>query len=355
MVLAILVGVLFVGYGTAYLASEDVRYLTRAGFEETRILQARRDIPEVVRDPATTPEVRDMLTLVLGARDYAATLGLAANETYTTYAKVDRDTLLLVMSAAPGNCLCPYTWKFPIVGRVPYKGYFDFEMAHRTAASLEAQGYDTYLRPSAAFSTLGWFNDPLLSTALDRDSVELAALVFHEITHNTLFIPSAVPFNEGWAQMIGYRAAAEYFDALGDSALAQRARDRWSDEVAFSAYFDQLSGRLDGLYGREPPPDSAALAQGRDSVGRWAGDYLVDSIGPQLLTFRIGDRTPRAINNAQIISRRVYRTKLHLFQAWLDRHGDVQSAVAAMRVLMEDVPGDSAYAVLEEAVATPAD
>jgi len=346
---------LFVGYGTAYLASDDVRYLTRAGFEETRILQSRRDIPDVVRDPSPPEGVRDLLTLVLGARAFADTLGLAAGKTYTTYAEVDRDTLLLVMSAAPENCLCPYTWKFPIVGRVPYKGYFDFAMAHRAAATLEAEGYDTYLRPSAAFSTLGWFNDPLLSTALSRDSVELEALVFHEITQNTVFIPSAVPFNEGFAQMVGYQAAAEFFDRRGDATLARRARDRWSDEVAYSAYFDQLSTRLDRLYGREPPPDSSALAAGRDSVGQWAGTFLADSVGPRLLTYRVEGRAPQVINNARIISRRVYRTRLHLFQAWLERYGDVTSAVAAMRTLMQDVPGDRAYDVLAEALAAPAD
>lgn len=351
MLFAILVGVLFVGYGTAYIASDEVRYLTRAGFEETRILQARTPITDVLGRSDTHPAVRDLLMLVLEVRDHAETLGLDAKETYTTYAEVERDTLLLVMSAAPRDCLCPYTWKYPIVGRVPYKGFFDFEMAHRAAAALHQKGFDTYLRPSAAFSTLGWFNDPLLSTALTRDSVELAALVFHEIAHNTLFVSSAVPFNEGLAQMVGYMSAAEFFEGREDSLLAARSRARWADEVALGSYYDRLTAKLDNLYGREPPPDTLELEAGRDTVGAWAGEFLADSVGPKLLTFRVDNRQPREINNARIVSRRIYRTKLHLFEEWYQANDrDIRRAVATITDLLKDVPGDSTYAVLERSL-----
>lgn len=352
MLLAILVGVLFVGYGSAYLVSDDVRYLTRAGFEETHILKVRRPIPSVLADPETDPVLRDLLGLVLEVRDYADTLGLAAEQTYTTYADVERDTLLLVLSAAPRDCLCPYTWHYPIVGRIPYKGFFDQAMAHREADDLARRGFDTYLRPSAAFSTLGWFNDPLLSTAVTRDSVELAALVFHEITHNTIFVPSAAPFNEGLAQMVGYLSAARFFEHRGRPELAARARDRWHDEVTLSAYYDALTHRLERLYDRAPPPDSVALSLGRARIGAWAGSFLGDSIGPSLLTYHIADDRPRLINNARVIARRIYRTRLKLFDDWYRAHGgDVREAVAALVELEDGVPGDSAYLVLERALA----
>jgi predicted aminopeptidase len=115
MIFLVVVATIFAGYGTAYLASDDVRYVSRAGMEEIRILQGRQPIAELVADRATDPAVKHALRLVLESRDYAATLGLEAKETYTTYSDVGRDTLLLVLQAAPKDCICPYTWKYPIV------------------------------------------------------------------------------------------------------------------------------------------------------------------------------------------------------------------------------------------------
>ena len=101
MIFFALVAAIFAGYGTAYLASDDVRYITRAGFEETRILKSRQPISRLVRDRSMKPNVRRSLELVLAARDFAARLGLEAKQTYTAYADVGRDTLLLVLQAAP--------------------------------------------------------------------------------------------------------------------------------------------------------------------------------------------------------------------------------------------------------------
>jgi len=349
MVFFVVVVALFAGYGTAYLASDDVRYITRAGFEETRILQGRQPIASLVRDRGTDPVLRQTLGLVLASRDYAAKLGLEAKETYTSYSDVGRDTLLLVLQAAPKDCICPHTWKYPIVGRIPYKGFFDPGAARREAARLAAKGYDVYLRPSGAFSTLGWFEDPLLSTALTRDSVELAATVFHEIAHNTLYVRSATPFNESFAQLVGYRSAESFFRERGDSANARQAADRWHDEIVLGDYYSALVRRLDSLYAQRP--DSAALDQGRQDAADWARGQLRGPVGAQLRTLRIGRLAERPINNAQLIGARIYRTRLDLFDRWFERHGrDVGRSVSALDSLMTGVEGDSAYVRLEGAV-----
>ncbi len=122
MVLLVIVGAIMAGYGTAYLASEDVRYITRAGIEQTQILQSRQSIPVMLRDPKTDPQTRASLGLVLDARDFAAQLGYDAKQTYTTYADVGRDTLLLVLSASPRNCLCPVHLEVPDRGPDPLQG-----------------------------------------------------------------------------------------------------------------------------------------------------------------------------------------------------------------------------------------
>jgi predicted aminopeptidase len=270
-------------------------------------------------------------------------------ETYTTYADVGRDTLLMVLQAAPKDCICPHTWKYPIVGRIPYKGFFDATAARLEAARLAARGYDTYLRPSSAFSTLGWFNDPLLSTALTRDSVELAATVFHEIAHNTLYVKSATPFNESFAQMVGYRSAQAFFLERGDSSRARQAADRWHDEIVLGDYYAGLVARLESLYVRHP--DSAALELGRRSAAGWARAQLEGPVAAQLRTFKIGRLTERPINNAQLIGATIYRTRLDLFDRWYQGHGrDVGRSVSTLKSLMDGVEGDSAYARLEQAV-----
>lgn len=342
---------LLLGYGTAYVASEDVRYLTRAGIEETRILERRRPIDRLVADPKTPEDTRAWLRLVLEVRAHAVTLGLSAGKTFTTYSDVGRDTLLLVLSASPRNCICPVTWKYPIVGRVPYKGYFDAARARTEADRFAALEYDTWLRPAAAYSTLGWFEDPLLSTALVRDSVELASLVFHEIAHNSLYVKSATPFNESFAQLVGYRAAEEFFRARGDSVLARHAAERWADEIVLDGYYAELLERLEALYAGKP--QGVSLVAGRGAIARWAHDELQGPVGGRLLTVKVGRLAERPINNAALVGVRIYRTHLAWFDRWYAQNGQsVRASVAELRALMRGVPGDSAFARLERALGT---
>jgi len=340
---------LFVGYGTAWLASDEVRYLTRAAAEEARILERRRSLEAVIQDPRTDGATRGLLTLVREVRGYADTLGLEAGDTYTSYSDVGRDTLLLVLTAAPKDCVCPHIWKYPIVGRVPYKGFFDPRMAQKAASQLEQRGLDVNLRPSGAFSTLGWFNDPLLSTALSRDSLELAVTVFHELAHNTLWVQGAAAFNESFAQYAGYRSAEAFFRSRGDTLQAHRAAERWSDEQVLAEYYRELLARVDSFY--QARPDSAALDSGRVALGRWARDQLAGPVAAQLRTFEIGPLADRPINNARLIGVLIYRTNLAWFEAWHRRQqSDVSRALAGLRELLKEAEGDSAFARLERAV-----
>ncbi len=258
--------------------------------------------------------MRHSLRLVLESRDYAAKLGLEAKETYTTYADVGRDTLLLVLQAAPKDCICPYTWKYPIVGRIPYKGFFDFEAARRANDQLAARGYDVYLRTSSAFSTLGWFNDPLLSTAITRDSVELAATVFHEIAHNTLYVKSATPVQRELRQFVGYRSAQSFFASRADTANARQAADR----LARRNGARRVLRRADRAAAIRSTPASPipprwkpveprpAPGRGRSSRVRW---------GRGSGRFKMGRLPERPVNNARLIGATLYRTRLDLFDS----------------------------------------
>lgn len=333
------------GYTGAYVASPEVRYLHRAGIEEGKILAERRPIADLVADSTTSLERRAQLRLVLEARDFAATLGLQAKSTFTKFSDVGRDTLLLVVTASAADCICPMTWKYPIAGRVPYKGFFNADEGRRYAAQLEGKGYDVNLRPSSAFSTLGWFNDPLLSTALDRDSVELVAMVLHEIAHNTLWVKGNVAFNESFAQLVGYRGAEAFFRQHGDSALAQRAADRWHDEGVFGVFYTELIARADTLYATHP--DSAALRAGKIAIARWARGEFEGPLAAEFRAFHVTPSTDtivRPINNARLVGITLYRTHLDWFDAWYELHGrDIKLTVETLGNAVGDLEGDAAW------------
>ena len=347
-----LLGLLVVATVAGWFVSGDVRYLLRAGIEEARILSRRRPIADLVADPSLAPRRADQLRLVLAARDYAAELGLDAKETYTTFTDVGRDTLLLVLSASERHCICPVTWRYPIVGSIPYKGFFDAGMARDAADAMAERGLDVHLRPAGAFSTLGWFNDPLLSTALSRDDVELAATVLHEIAHNTLWVPGAVSFNESFAQYVGYHAAERFYRERGDTAAARRAADRWHDEMVLADYYEALVGRLSAFY--DTGPGSAALDEGRARIADWAVIQLEGPVAAQLRTIEAAWVQARPINNARLLGVRLYRTDLDLFEAWHRRHDrDVARSVAALAELVDGAEGDEAFARLRAALGRP--
>src|SRR5262249_37433042 len=200
------------------------RYLVPGAFPQAKIRRRRVAISELAADSSTGRGVAGKLRLVVAARAFAVdSPALPAKESFTAYSQLDSDTLVLVLSGAYRDRLVSKTWWFPIVGRVPYKGYFDFDAAHAAAKSLTDLGFDAYVRPSAAFSTLGWFNDPLLSTALRADSIDLVDTVIHELTHNTFYAADQAVFNESFANFVGARGSAWFFRTRRAPAAAGEA------------------------------------------------------------------------------------------------------------------------------------
>src|SRR5947207_9828675 len=213
------------------LLSPTGRYLVRAAWEEGRILAGRRPIADMVQDSTTPAIMRNKLVVVLAGRAFASdSIGLRARQSFTTFSRLPHDTLVLVLSAAYRDRLEAFTWWFPVVGRVPYKGFFDFGAARTTARKLDHDGFDVYLRPSPAFSTLGWFNDPLVSTSLNADSLDLANTVIHELTHNTFYASGHAVFNESFANFVGARGSAWFFQSRGQPNAADEGDPRWGDD-----------------------------------------------------------------------------------------------------------------------------
>jgi predicted aminopeptidase len=307
-------------------------YVIRAGVQEAKILSRRREIEAVVQDSATPAWVRHKLDVVQQARTYAQkALGLNVGESYTTYARVDHDTLLMVVSGARKDAFIPYTWWFPIVGRVPYKGYFDFDAAWAEGRKLEEKGYDSYVRPSGAFSTLGWFNDPVLSTILRYSDVSLANTVIHELTHNTIYLAGQAAFNESFANFVGGRGAAQYFCQLEgpDGQHCKLARDDWADNLVFGAFLEDLVARLEKLYARTDLTSDQKIVE-RQMVFQVARDRFEDDVIPRLRTRSFRYFLDRPLNNATLIGTRLYYRHLDQFEDVYQRYGTLRPAIEAI-------------------------
>jgi predicted aminopeptidase len=314
-------------------------YLSRGAWEEAKILSRRRPISEMMADPGTPKDAREKLRVVLAARQYAKdSLRLRTKDSFTTYSRLDHDTLVLVVSAAYRDTLKPYTWWFPIVGRVPYKGYFDFGAAKRDAKNLAADGFDVYVRPSDAFSTLGFFNDPLLNTTLKGDSLGLANTVIHELTHNTFYASGQAPFNESFAMFVGARGAAAFFRSRGQEAAAAKVDAEWEDDKLLAAFWARVIKSLDSAYAAHPDSKEARIAA-RDTVYLGARAALIAEIAPALKTInpRYAERVP--LDNASLLARRVYASDLDVFDQVYERDGrDLKRTIGRVIALAKSRP-----------------
>ncbi len=332
-------------------------YVLRAGYEEAKILSRRQSIAALVSDSTTPPAVRGKLDLVLAARDFAVdSLGLEAGDSYTTFSQLDSDTLALVVSAAYRDRFEAYTWWFPIVGNVPYKGFFSESRARSAMRDLEAKGLDTYLRPTSAFSTLGWFNDPLVSPLLRYDSVSLGTTVVHELTHNTIYLSGQGAFNESFAQFMGGRGGIAFFCSRygEDSRECDRATARWSDELIYGAFLDGMVGDLDELYAREDLSTEEKIAR-REEIFARSLRHFEEEVQPQfrLLSYAGFLQTP--LNNATLLSRRLYYHRLDLFEMLYQRMGgDLRRMLEVTLATARERPRDP-YDALERLTRLMAD
>jgi len=248
---------LLVVVATVAQACAGPSYLLRAGWSEARLLLRRQPIADLLARPDLDPGLRERLELTLAVRAFAAgPLGLRVGKSYSTFAEVGDDATVWVVSAAHRDRLEPYVWRYPLVGRLPYRGFFARREADALGAQLATQQLDVDIRPALAFSTLGWFADPLLSNVAEEPPVAVAATVLHELFHATLYLPGHAAFNESAATFAGQRGAIAFFCG-GPGAHAERCADaerRWVVTRARGRLLTRLAARLRGLYAAAPAP-----------------------------------------------------------------------------------------------------
>jgi predicted aminopeptidase len=178
-------------------------YYMQAAGGQFEVLRKRESIDDVIGDPSTPPEIAERLRFVQEARAFSISdLGLPNNKSYRTYSDLERDYVVWNVFAAEEFSLTPKLWCYPIAGCVSYRGYFKQESAEREADKLGGQGLDVHLGGVSAYSTLGNFNDPVLSTMMRWDDVQLASVLFHELAHQLLYVKDDSGFNESFASAV---------------------------------------------------------------------------------------------------------------------------------------------------------
>jgi predicted aminopeptidase len=321
-------------------------YIARAAYEEGRILWNRKPIDDALARGDLPADIRAKLQTVLAVRKFAAdNLGLNVGGAYESYANVDKGAIVHVVMAAPRDSLEPYTWWFPIVGHVPYRGYFQESDANAEAAKLESDGLDTMVRPSVAFSSLGFFDDPLLTNLLKLDRVELAGVLIHELFHRTYYLASDAMFDESAANYVGSAGAVAFFAATdGESAPSTiAARGILDSDLKFARFLLQEQARLLRIYTADLSKEE--LDKQREAAfAAIKADYA--ALEPSLSGLERFDLDKQPLNNAVLVNYLIYFHQLDNFAA-LDRmnHGDLRATIAQIISIAKAHPGDPFYAI----------
>jgi len=239
-------------------ACANTLYMGKLAWGEARILGRAVPNEEVLKDNRVDEKIKDGIRLVQEVKEFAQQrLGLRLDGSYKTFYRVKSDTLIHLVSACPKDSLEPYTWHFPLVGRVQYKGFFSKKDALKEIRKLEVKGLDTCLQQAIAFSTLGWLGDPLYSTILEYQPVVIINIIIHELVHNTIYFKGETEFNEQIASLIAEKGSLMFIEERFGlhSPSYRRALDLAGDEELTTGFFEDLYSMLKELYAQDLPQD----------------------------------------------------------------------------------------------------
>jgi predicted aminopeptidase len=332
------------------LSGCELGYYARGAYEGARLLWNRQPISNVLAQNALSADARSKLELVLKVREFARTnLDLKVDSAYETYTKVDERAVTWLVSAARVDSLTPHTWWFPIVGAVPYKGYFSRASAEREAQSLEARQLDTYVRPVVAFSSLGFFSDPVLSNLLALPRVVLASVIIHELFHRTFYMAGNATFDESAANYVGLRGAVAFFTATEGAASPRvaQAREVYESNLKFARFLLDETAPLEKLYASDLPLNEV-LKRRQALFVKIKENYT--ALAPSLSGLDRFDLDREPINNAVLVSYMIYFRDLDQF-ARLERlyQGDLHATIKAIITLAQKHPEDPFFAVWQAA------
>jgi predicted aminopeptidase len=275
-------------------------------------------------------------------------LNLPVGDRYRTYVDLRRSAVTWNVFAAPSLSLRPHRWCYPVVGCAPYRGYFDEAAARKQAAALERAGFETYVAPVPAYSTLGWFADPLMSSFITWPEPNLAELLFHELAHGVVWVPGDVAFNEAFATFVGRQGLAQWLDATGDregEARAQEARAVWRSVMSL---LERTRLALVSVY-RSHLPEAERLQMKAEVMAATRGCY---NDNRERLGHGRYDALVLGLNNARLASISTYEDLVPAFAALFESvDGHWPEFFERVRALVgqEQVPAAWLRASAEEA------
>lgn len=296
-------------------------YYFQATSGQLKLMHARQDVTQVLADPQTDPALAARLTKARDMLDYAEReLGMPANDSYRSFVRTGQSSVVWNVIAAPEFSLETRRWCFPVAGCVPYRGYFDQRKAREFAGRMRTRGFDVSVQGVTAYSTLGWFSDPLLDTMLRGDDARLAATLFHELAHKRLYVKSDTAFSEAYASFVETAATRKWLNENGPPG----ALDDWERAQQATVQFRQLQAvtrsRLASLYGSSMPETAMREAK-RDVFEDMAATYegLVSRDWEGRSYFAGWMREHR--NNAALALYRDYQHGFCAFAALFERAG----------------------------------
>jgi predicted aminopeptidase len=284
----------------------QISYLTQAVAGHLRIMNARQPIGKILKNDTLDPKTKEKLKLVLEIHDFALrSLGLPDTKSYTLFAKIKEDYPGWNVYCAPKFSVEPKTWCYPVAGCVVYHGYFKKEKAIRFAEKMKKKGLDVYMAPFSAYSTLGWYKDPILSTHLQFDSVALAGLIIHELAHQKYYKPGDSRYSEGFAVTVERAGVLRWLESLGQEGQMEQARRDWEESDRRIDRMLKARNELKFMY--ENGLDSTRMLQQKDSILHEL---------EQNLNIR-----NKKLNNASLIPISTYHDLIPFFQGLLDSCG----------------------------------
>ena len=232
----------------------QLRYYTQAAQGQYSLWSAARPVDDWLNDPVTEPRLKARLNRAQQIRRFAVSeLGLPDNGSYTRYAALPRAFVLWNVVATPELSLQPLQWCFPIAGCVTYRGYYSKDEAQAYADTLRTQHYDVQVGGVPAYSTLGWFDDPLLSTFINYNDAELARMIFHELAHQVVYVPGDSAFNESFAAAVEEAGVQRWLAHEGNEAMQVAYLQYTHRRQDFLALLRKYRAQLETLYAGHAP------------------------------------------------------------------------------------------------------